>query len=156
MRLFIGLFLLTLSVNVIAGTHLIITLTSKHGEDTYTSTDGVETEYNNKNFGLGVAYDINNNVQARAGFYDNSYYKTSLYAGGSLHTDIRKTFAIGVQVAFVTGYDDLGIDKYDQKLLLIPLPFVKFGYKHMGFEIGYMPNLIKDTPLFTFQATIKL
>jgi hypothetical protein len=88
----------------LAETYLILHIASHHSEDTYIADDNTEQPFNEFNPGIGIAYDINNYVQARAGFYDNSYNRLSVYAAGSLHTDINYLISIGTQVGVVSGY----------------------------------------------------
>lgn len=143
------------SSNVFADTHLIITLTSKHSDKTYISTNNIETEYNDDNFGLGIAYDINNNIQARVGFYDNSYYNISVYAGGSLHTNINKPFAIGIQAGLVHGYKGSYKNDNITKLMFMALPFIQLRYENVALEVGYIPKQVSEVSLATLSVTVE-
>ena len=82
--------------------------TSKHSKDTYIY-DGVTHAYNSRNIGLGLTYGLNKYLDLSGGFYDNSYYKLSVYGGLTLKHDLLYgNFRItpGVSLGVATGYSD--------------------------------------------------
>lgn len=63
-------------------------------------------KYNDLNFGGGYIYTINEYIGVGGGVYDNSFNKTSVYAGAELTYPITDRIAAGVNMGAVTGYQD--------------------------------------------------
>ena len=112
---------------------------SWHSEDRY-NDDGEKRRYNEGNAGLGGSYAWNDWIDIKAGFFENSYYKNSLYGGAFLHRDFYSgawTFAPGVSLLLVSGYDDTPQDAPVVAPILVP--GVVFGPRAMKISLGFVP-----------------
>ena len=147
------------------GLWLEINGVSKHSEDTY--HDGWEKEYgpytkdssldfgewrwytwkekrrkfNEVNLGAGLQYDFNDYIGAKAGFFDNSFDKLTVYSGLVL----QYKFDLGpvnitpnITGGFVTGYDDTPVRA--ARFQLTGLPAVAVGTDSVRLNIGYIPG----------------
>ncbi len=93
---------------------------SYHPGDGHYKEDGKIREYNKLNLGIGIAQNIGGSVYAIAGILENSYYKTSTYAGLELlgkwkvPVDYDLKLSYGLRAFIITGYDDTPLegDKY--------------------------------------------
>jgi hypothetical protein len=101
---------------------------------TYTYTEVVETPFNEDNFGLGVRYEAHENLDVSVGFYDNSFYNTSVYAGVEVHTKRERWISVGASLALVSGYSGTPTET-----IMFVLPMVQIGPPQIGARIGYMP-----------------
>ena len=129
---------------------LDLNLASRHSRDNYGTG-----AYNEDNFGLGVAYAWRNDWDLKLGFFDNSYDKTSVYAGAIWHKDFYRgnwTIAPGVGLLLVTGYENTPEDAPVVAPLL--LPAVSIGHRAMRANIGYVP--FGKVDFFTFQLQLNL
>jgi len=77
---------------------LVVNLTSIHADKTY--------KYNSANTGFGLLMDVNRHVEIEAGFYNNSYGKTSLYTLINLKHEMNG-WNWGIAGGLVTGYNDI-------------------------------------------------
>lgn len=136
-----------------ANTHLILHLASVHMNDGYYDYHTKElTPYNSNNLGIGAGFDLDDNFQIRAGGYKNSHYKTSIYAGLSLHTNINDPVGVGVLVGGVSGYENtVNQQKVNMAISPMVLPYVTARYKNVGFELGYLPT---QNGLVTFSTSV--
>ena len=100
----------------------------------YTVTEIVETPFNENNFGIGIRYEVRPNIDLSVGFYDNSFYKTSIYAGAEFHTLRSRWISIGVAFGLVSGYQGTPTPS-----TFLVLPVVQLGPPQMGVRLGYMP-----------------
>jgi hypothetical protein len=123
---------------------------SKHSSDTYAANK----YYNEENHGFGVTYGYSPYVDVKVGFYENSYYQTSLYGGIVLNKDyyIFNDLVIspGIGLLFATGYNNTPIDA--PALAPILLPSITIGNKTLRSTIGYIPY--GEDTVFTFQTQI--
>lgn len=109
------------------GAHLV----SRHAEDTYKYhwSDGTTTQepYNNTNPGLYVIHD-----GWIAGFYKNSYFKTTVYAGYQLDGPRFGPLRTAVVGALATGYEEIfGVGKLRPMILpslILETPVVDIRY----------------------------
>lgn len=119
-------------------------LASRHSQPTYnhaTTYRGYggsyktteQREFNERNLGLGAMYGINPHVEIGAGFYKNSYNRTSVYVGGDLHTDSRRAVRLGVRTGAITGYEESD---------WMILPNVTVGSDHVRLMVGVIPGKI--------------
>lgn len=138
---------------------------SKHSQDTYVTgctttnpdhgrghphsgrekhlptTTCASEKFNSQNFGLGVTYSLTPHFDAKLGFYDNSYYRTTLYAGVNAKHDFhyeKFTLSPGVMVGGATGYDKTPME--GDVVQLIAIPNVKMSYDMVGVTVGYIPK----------------
>ena len=109
-----------------------------HHLQSYYEVNGEPHPYNEANFGMGVSLPIASNIDALAGFYENSYNKTSAYVAANLHTANSRGFSIGVNSGIVTGYGNTPVK--GEKLRLMLLPHVTYALKNFRTEIGYAPS----------------
>ena len=135
---------------------------SKHfgGEDQiFTDTDGRRREFNETNIGLGVTYEAGKWYEIKAGFYENTYYKTTAYAGANVAYDLRigdLVVSPGVTVGLVTGYDDTPMQVW--AIQPMAMPTLSVQYKSVRLNIGYMPlNQVfnRGNDIITFQLGLK-
>ena len=99
--------------------------------------------YNAYNYGLGAMYELDDHIAVKGGFYDNSYSKTSVYAGVNVRWEIpvgKLKVIPNTTVGFVTGYDDTEVDA--SKYQLTALPAVGIGTDNVRVNVGYIPNKI--------------
>lgn len=97
-------------------------------------THMVKYQFNEDNAGLGIRYQVHENIDISLGFYDNSYHKTSVYVGAEAHTSRKRLISIGIALATVSGYSDTPTET---PLLLLPV--VQIGPPQIGARIGYIP-----------------
>lgn len=121
---------------------------SRHSNNTYVY-QGKRNEYNSKNFGGGITYGISKHFEATAGFYDNSYYHTSVYGAVRIKQDIDlgSGFVVtpGFQVGLATGYAETPVHSaYAQ---FVAMPFVRLTYRRTGVSIGYVPRIGQDNTI---------
>jgi hypothetical protein len=115
-----------------------------YGYEEYTYTETVATPFNEDNFGIGVRYQAYENLDLSVGFYDNSFYKTSVYAGIEVHTKRDRWISVGAALALVSGYSGTPTES-----VMIFLPIVQIGPPQIGARIGYMP--VGETKFGTLQ-----
>jgi hypothetical protein len=96
--------------------------------------NGVVKQLNERNTGLGVSYAISPHAEVTAGFYRNSYNKTSRYAGVDFHTSTRQGVRVGVMAGPLTGYDDT-----PEPAKWMVMPNVTWGTKHLRTRVGFVP-----------------
>lgn len=106
---------------------------SKH----YGDTQGYD--FNESNSGVGYQHDITPQFAVIGGVYDNSYNRTSVYAGAAVTTNPRRTFSVGLQGGIVTGYDDT--PQGTGVVTGYVLPFVRARRGLVFAEIGWIPPL---------------
>lgn len=146
MKTIISVIMLVISAQATAevgfnqGNHLVFHVASRHSSD---------QELNEANPGLSVRYGIDSlNMFVTGGFYKNSYYKNSTYAG------VGKTFFSVGPVAFsLVGGAATG---YIERLTPALIPEVSIHYNKTSFIVGYIPGVqYRDTitiPAFTFSV----
>lgn len=112
---------------------------SWHSERHYVD-DGVAREYNETNPGLGASYAWHDDFDLKLGFFENSYYRDTVYAGVYWHRDFYWgdwTLAPGVALLLVTGYDDTPRDA--PVVAPLAIPGVSFGHRAVRLNLGFMP-----------------
>jgi len=123
---------------------------SKHSDQTY----GNNRYYNEDNKGLGVSYGYTKYLDVKMGFFENSYFKTSTYAGLVLNKDfyIFNDILIspGLGLMLTTGYDDTPVNA--PTVAPIFHPSISFGHKLIRSTIGYIPY--GEDKVVTFQTQI--
>lgn len=112
---------------------------SWHAERRY-DDDGRRRKYNQSNIGIGASYAWRDWADIKAGFFENSYYENSVYAGVYLHRDYYAgdwTVAPGISLLLVSGYDDTPQDAP----VIAPLPVfgVTFGHRALKLSLGVVP-----------------
>lgn len=141
-----------------AATHLHLHLASIHGGGYYEFETGDYKNHNQNNFGIGGGFDFTNHFQFRAGGYENSHSKTSLYIGVLTHKRINRYVDIGLQIGAVSGYKNTVYDrKFNGTLqpMILPTGSLHFN-KNVSFEFGYLPKISDRTvSLLTFTTGIK-
>lgn len=136
-------------VNREGAVYLDVSLTSYHF-DRSPEYKGVSFRHNEDNFGLGVSYQLNEDIELKLGYFENSHYKTSVYAlvnktlwnlnSSNSHWDVRAGLAAGL----VSGYEGT---KGENELSFgvaqpMILPNVVIGYKRVQSLIGLVPSVI--------------
>ncbi|HWA27493.1 MAG TPA: hypothetical protein VG734_17695, partial [Lacunisphaera sp.] len=120
---------------------LDINLTSQHSRHEYVF-EGSRHEYNSRNLGLGLAYDWRDWCDLKAGWFNNSYHRTSLYAVVHPRFDLlrspRVMLAIGVAVGAVTGYNHT-VDDLPPLSPLGILTVTVSDERHWRLLVGYEP-----------------
>ena len=124
-----------------------IPLVSIHTEDTVTFDTGETVELNELNLGIGITvapgkYSYGDDkyvpmeyMSYRVGVYNNSYNRTSVYAGINPHTSRYGNIMYGVMLGVVSGYD---ITPNDSSLIMAVVPHVSFQGKHMRTEVSFI------------------
>lgn len=112
-----------------ADTWLDVTLTSYHFKR--------EPKHNERNYGLGFEYDVEDRWRLIGGFYKNSLWKTSVYAGASYSAWIegpwRLSFAMG------------GISGYAPGMIPIVVPALSYEGSRVGANLFVAPPY-KESP----------
>jgi hypothetical protein len=116
---------------------LDVHLTTSHTKRSYTDQSGKDIEYNQNNFGLGLALPVYTNIDVRAGFFKNSFNNTSVYAGADFYVNRSRYFTYGVNAGVASGYENTPA----QTSTLAPMlmPHVTFKVNNFRSEIGYIP-----------------
>ena len=118
---------------------LDIHLTSFHANRTYVDQSGNDVKYNQSNLGLGLSLPVNANIDARAGFFENSFNKTSLYAGADFHTNSNKLISAGINTGLASGYKNTPANTSTVTPMLVP--YLSFKLKNFRTQIGYIPAI---------------
>ena len=114
---------------------------SRHSKDTYFDR-GKTHRYNESNLGLGLTYDANKYVGVTAGFYDNSYYQTTVYAGVRLGYSFVVGDVVvspGIHAGYASGYADTPV--HSSRLRPVVVPNLRVAYRGVGVTIGYVPRV---------------
>lgn len=137
----------------------------KNGEYTFFTETEKRRSYNSTNYGAGLKYGFTDYVDGFVGFYDNSYYKTSFYAGVNIKRDFypldtKFRIAPGLKLGLVSGYDDTPsgdttIGPGNTTPLVVPN--VEFGYGRYYVNTGFIPAIgNKATWVVMSQAGVRL
>jgi hypothetical protein len=132
---------------------------SRHiGGDTYT-WQGETKKYNEVNPGLGLGIPLHKNIEAKVGFYENSYDITSAYAGGFFHLNMNLgelKVEPGVTLGVVTGYSET----VEQAMRVQPIGYlnVQVGYRGVRLGVGYLPSRLAggDVDVVTLNLGLRL
>lgn len=136
-----------------------LNLASKHTNASQYTHNGKTEDYNERNFGLGLAYDIDGTFEVTGGFFRNSYDKHSNYLGIKAKHDFifgYVTVTPGITAGFVTGYDDTEVDA--PKYQPMAVPSISVEYNNFSTTVGYIPlRTVSDasTDVVTFQLGYK-
>jgi hypothetical protein len=113
----------------------------------------VKRPFNENNLGLGLGYELNRYVELGVGFYENSYYNTSVYAGGDVHIPLVATprghVKLGAAIAFVTGYENT-----PTQTPILFLPTLTVGNEHVRAKIGFAP--VGEVTFYTLSVGISI
>ena len=118
-----------------------------HSVDKYWDLESESWEqYNNVNPGLGLEYELSNNLSTKAGFYKNSINATTVYAGGNVHTAYGDGISVGLNFGLATGYEA------EHGLMIVPvvMPNINFEYGGLRMEVGVLPGIGKYTTVYAF------
>jgi hypothetical protein len=134
---------------------------SKHSEKNYV-WQGRRNSFNESNLGLGATYQLKTWCDVKAGWFDNSYDRTSIYALVNPKWELlhhsRWSLAPGVAAGLVTGYQHTP----EQTGAVAPWGMVTLS---LGFNdrwrvnLGYIPSRLfvsNSIDVATLQFTIKL
>ncbi len=139
--LIITSFFMVFSTLTSADVLLDVNLASKHiGQSNY-CYKGECKSINSSNLGLGLTYPTGSFTDIKVGFYNNSYYKTSVYGGVNFKHEynIGKLNVVpGVIVGMVTGYN--GTPENAGIVAPILLLNVAVGTKNTHVIFGYLPS----------------
>ena len=138
-----------------------------HGFSSHLDLDGYSTgewdyscwcaetkPFNEVNLGVGVGYELTDGIEARTGFYHNSFYTTSVYAALSMHTSYTRAVAVGLMVGGITGYDDTPLQA--GVVQVMALPSLSVGTNDIRIELGYIPKLnSSSTAVVTLSFNVK-
>jgi hypothetical protein len=107
-------------------------------------------QYNEQNFGLGLAYKVNKTFDLMAGFYDNSFNVQSTYVGVNIgHTFGH--FTPGIMIGGINGYTFDGLEESEFGPAL--LPNVSFDADRFQINVGYIPaDFGGKSAVLTFRA----
>ena len=118
-----------------------IHLGSHHLKPSYKEKGDVRS-YNETNLGVGLSLPITPKLDALAGFFENSFNKTTAYAGVNYHTVNSRGFSAGLNTGVASGYE--GTINSENKLLLMFIPHITYTLKNIRAEIGYIPSFGKE------------
>ncbi len=108
-------------------------------QSAYTSEHLEYIPYNQVNLGLGVSYEFVDGIDARVGFFDNSFHELSVYGAMNWHTSYSRFVAVGVQVGVISGYQDTPIGT-GEPVMFMALPALSFQASDYRIEFGYIPS----------------
>lgn len=114
-------------------TYLTVPFASYH-----LGTDQQKKHYNESNIGLGLEHAISPDWSIAAGFYRNSLYRESGYAGATYAPLKLGQARIGAAMGFVTGYAS--------KPLPVLAPAMLLGTKDIGLNVVLIPPVGSKTP----------
>jgi len=130
---------------------LDIHLGTSHAKRTYMDKSGNAIAYNQNNFGLGLSLPAYTNVDIRAGFFENSFNHTSVYAGADIFTSRHRFISAGVNLGVATGYENTPTKTSTLAPMLMPHVTIKM--KKFRTQIGYVPSLDpKQVAFWTFSV----
>lgn len=143
-----------------AATYLDINLTSVHHRRGW-KEQGRVIPFNDGNFGIGLTHEIRNFLEVKAGFYDNSYYKTSGYAVANFIYHARfgpVTVAPAFGIGLVSGYRGTSCDYTHGRSNVEPaiFPNLNVGAGPVRISIGAIPRVKGDLNVLTLQFEFKL
>lgn len=104
-------------------------------------------EHNERNFGLGIEHDIAANTRLIVGFYDNSFDRTTVYAGVAYAPWCAGPFRFGVLAAFGSGYGD--------RPYPVILPAVLIEGPRFGANLGIVPRTQNSPGIIGLQLKAK-
>lgn len=133
---------------------------SQHSKDTYWY-QGKTHRYNESNLGLGLTYGVKKYVDVSAGFFENSYYRTTVYAGFRLGPEFvfgDVVVSPGIQAGYASGYVNTPVNS--SSLRPVVLPNLRVAYRGVGVTVGYVPRVasgsVESVSVVTVQVNIKL
>lgn len=140
---------------------LDLNVASKHSERTY-FWDGRVQRFNETNLGLGATYELKPWCDVKAGWFENSYDKTSGYAlvnaKWNLVKDRRWSLAPGLATGIVSGYRNT--PEQTGEVALWGMVTLSLGIDdRWRINLGYIPSRIfvsKSIDVATLQLSIKL
>ena len=118
---------------------LDIHLASSHAQSTYIDQSGNDVEYNENNFGLGLSLPVHSNIDARAGFFENSFNNTTVYLGADFHTNSNKLISAGVNTGLASGYKNSPVKTSTLTLMLVP--YLTLKVKNFRTQLGFIPAI---------------
>lgn len=118
---------------------LDIHLASSHAESTYNDQSGNDVEYNQNNFGLGLSLPVYANIDARTGFFKNSFNNTTVYLGADFHTNSNKLISAGLNTGLASGYKDSPV--HTSTLTLMLVPYLTLKVKNFRTQLGFIPAI---------------
>lgn len=156
MKFLLGVFLFVVPiVGYTNNLYVDINIASKHFCD-------CGDDLNEENFGLGVTYELNDFAEAKIGFYENSFYQHSNYAGVNFFYtpptygySERWIVEPGVMIGLVSGYQQTANDALEISNGVMPLvvPNIKLGYDPVNFMVGV--TAVRGGGVFTLQAQFR-
>lgn len=92
--------------------------------------------YNQTNYGIGIAYEVNHNLTYVAGEYENSLYQNSKYFGITNEPYRIGGAHIGYLAGFVSGYTKT------PKFQPMVAPMASYEYKGVGINLIWVPSVV--------------
>lgn len=129
------------SVNALTRTpwNVQFSLSSMHFKNANNFGYSKVDKFNEFNPGIGLEYRWKDNGSyATGGYFKNSLYRTSLYAGYGKEWRLMHFVNFGVLMGAATGYT----------LPIVPLalPYLSIGYKWADIKTYFMPPIHQSTP----------
>lgn len=112
-----------------------------------------EPSYNEQNWGLGVEHGVAPDVRIFGGFYKNSFYQPSRYAGASYMPLVFGPLHVGLAAGVVDGYP-----KHDGRPLPVVTPLLAFEFRNVGFNLIALPSTStgKQTGVIGLQLKLRV
>jgi hypothetical protein len=142
-------------------TWLDLNLTSWHSEKEYV-WEGETREYNARNFGLGLTRELTTWCDVKAGWFENSYEKTSIYGLVAVKYDLLRSprwiLAPGVAGGLVSGYQHT--PEQTGEVAPWAVAVLTLGWENRWrAHLGYLPSKLFNAgtvDLLTVQISFKL
>ena len=117
--------------NFIAAADVLISpaIFSYHFEDKET--------LNNDNYGVGLQFDLKNNLSVNIGQFKNSDYRNSNYLTSTYYFHTVSDFKLGVLVGGFDGYPNENSGNF----FLAALPVINYKKKYFQLNFSYVPKI---------------
>ena len=92
--------------------------------------------YNQTNYGIGLAYEVNPNLTYVVGEYENSLYQNSKYFGITNETYRIGDMHVGYLAGFVSGYTKT------PKFQPMVAPMASYEYRGVGINLIWIPSVV--------------
>lgn len=140
-RIALAFALFVVNNTVMAESWLDINLTSDHSMGYYIQ-NGKRHTYNEHNYGFGITNELTDNLDFRAGVFENSFYRTSFYGAVNLKKEFGNDIKIvpGINIGLVSGYK--GTIESNSTLRTMVIPNMSIQVFYFRANVGYIPSTL--------------